>query len=100
MWIKVPTSQMMDTEDTQNVTELALALAKNAIAAAIKSMEGSNPLGVRKGWSHYITAHQEATNKLIPCLQKPKTPSKISTGSHRVNSQKKGAVNKLRSSFR
>ena len=57
MWIKVPTSQMMDTEDTQNVTELALALAKNAIAAAIKSMEGSNPLGVRKGWSHYITAH-------------------------------------------
>ncbi|XP_036696019.1 A-kinase anchor protein 14 [Balaenoptera musculus] len=45
MWIKVPTSQMMDTEDTQNVTELALALAKNAIAAAIKSMEeAENPI--------------------------------------------------------
>lgn len=56
MWIKVPTSQMMDTEDTQNVTELALALAKNAIAAAIKFVEGSNPVGVRKGWSHYVTA--------------------------------------------
>ncbi|XP_007451804.1 PREDICTED: uncharacterized protein LOC103076699 [Lipotes vexillifer] len=36
---------MMDTEDTQNVTELALALAKNAIAAAIKSMEeAENPI--------------------------------------------------------
>ncbi|XP_067580777.1 A-kinase anchor protein 14 [Pseudorca crassidens] len=39
MWIKVPTSQMMDTEDTQNVTELALAVAKNVIAAAIKFVE-------------------------------------------------------------
>ncbi|XP_058906123.2 A-kinase anchor protein 14 isoform X1 [Kogia breviceps] len=45
MWIKVPTRQMMDTEDTQNVTELALALVKNAIAAAIKSMEeAENPI--------------------------------------------------------
>ncbi|TEA34109.1 hypothetical protein DBR06_SOUSAS34410006 [Sousa chinensis] len=30
---------MMDTEDTQNITELALAVAKNVIAAAIKFVE-------------------------------------------------------------
>lgn len=37
-----PSSQMMDTEDDSNVTELALDLAKRAISAAVKTVKGSN----------------------------------------------------------
>nr|XP_019572590.1 PREDICTED: A-kinase anchor protein 14 [Rhinolophus sinicus] len=34
-----PSSQMMDTEDDSNVTELALDLAKRAISAAVKTVK-------------------------------------------------------------
>ncbi|XP_032958765.1 A-kinase anchor protein 14-like [Rhinolophus ferrumequinum] len=34
-----PSSQMMDTEDDSNVTELALDLVKRAISAAVKTVK-------------------------------------------------------------
>lgn len=94
-----PSDDTIDTEDDGDLSELALDLAESAITAAIKTVEGSNPVWVPKGLSHYIMSRYQATNKITPCLQKMNTPSKISTGSHTVNSQQKGAVNKLRSLF-
>lgn len=93
-----PSCDTIDTEDDSDLSELALNLAQRAIADATKTVKGSNPAWVPKGLSHYMS-HYQATNKFTPCLQKMTTASKISTGSHTVNSQQKGAVNKLRSLF-
>ena len=43
---KGSTSQAMATEDPQDITKIALTLAKDAITAAVKSAEGSKPVWV------------------------------------------------------
>ena len=43
---KGSTSQAMAKEDPQDITEIALTLAKDAITAAVKSVEGSKHVWV------------------------------------------------------
>ena len=43
---KGSTSQAMAKEDPQDITEIALTLAKDAITAAVKFVEGSKPVWV------------------------------------------------------
>ena len=51
---KGSTSQMTDTKDTSDINELALALAKHAIDAAVKSVEGGNPVSIVSVMPHQV----------------------------------------------
>lgn len=64
------TRQKTDTEDSSNVNELALEIVKRAIAAAIKFVEGSNPVWLFGGMSRSTMAHYQATDRLSPLFRR------------------------------
>ena len=49
-----------------NMTEVSVDLANTTVVTAVESVEGSNPVWVRKGLSYNIMSHYQATNKFTP----------------------------------